>query len=323
AKQLSEHSYYPFGMTMAGLSYVSASPTNKYKYNGKELQDDYNLNLYDYGARFYDAKIGRFTTQDAFAEKYYSLSTYQYGGNNPIKNIDINGDSIWVTVHTNIANPDGTSGIQTSRYYYGQNKDGNSGFLNASGNLYSGNNAFVNQVSSALGDLRSKSTGRSLVDELAGSSNNTEIAYGSRNSANGQDGSYIKWNPTKTAGGPDQSGTNTRRAYIGLGHEMSHVQDVWNGTIDASEWTNGIPKSEIYATHVENQLRAEHGVPLRTNYAINSDGTPNVATRILNSNGTSRFYNQTNTYNITPNLILGATPPPIRQIISVTSPFKY
>ena len=331
---LQESHYYPFGMEFMGTPSTTMNVENFYKYNGKELQDDgfdldgngvYESRLlwYYYGARFYDVQLGRFHTQDAFAEKYHTITPYQYGANNPIKNIDINGDSIWVTVHANITNQDGSSGIQTSRYYYGQDKNGNSGFLDASGNLYSGSNTFVNQVSSALEELSSESIGKSLVDDLASSSNNTEIAYGSRNSADEQDGSFIKWNPTKTAGGPDQSGTNTRDAFIGLSHEMAHVQDIWNGTVDRSEWVHGIPRSEIYATHVENQIRSEHGVSLRTHYAFNSNGTPNASTRIINSKGTSLFYTQTNTLNLTPKLILGATPPSAPRIISITSPFKY
>ena len=49
---------------------------------------------YDYGARFYDPQTGRFFNQDRFAEKYFSMSPYQYGANNPIYYVDINGDSI-------------------------------------------------------------------------------------------------------------------------------------------------------------------------------------------------------------------------------------
>ncbi len=53
------------------------------------------MDWYDYGARFYDPALGRFTTQDRFAEKYLDLTPYQYAANNPILFIDVNGDSIF------------------------------------------------------------------------------------------------------------------------------------------------------------------------------------------------------------------------------------
>ena len=84
--------YYPFG----GL-FASTSSVQPYKYNGKELDTTKGLNLYDYGARMYDPTLGRFTTMDRFAEKYYHLSPYAYAGNNPVNCIDINGDSIRVS----------------------------------------------------------------------------------------------------------------------------------------------------------------------------------------------------------------------------------
>ena len=58
------------------------------------------LNWYDYGARHYDTALGRFTTNDRFAEKYYSMSPYQYGANSPVVNIDVNGDSIRICTET-------------------------------------------------------------------------------------------------------------------------------------------------------------------------------------------------------------------------------
>jgi RHS repeat-associated protein len=67
---------------------------NNFLYNGKELQTDLDLDWYDYGARMYDAAVGRFFTQDRFSEKYYGLSPYQYTANNPVLYIDVNGDSI-------------------------------------------------------------------------------------------------------------------------------------------------------------------------------------------------------------------------------------
>ena len=87
--------YYPFGGVFA-----SSGNVQPYKYNGKELDAKKGLNWYDYGARHYDAALGRFTTNDRFAEKYHSMSPYQYGANNPVKNVDVNGDSIVVLNYT-------------------------------------------------------------------------------------------------------------------------------------------------------------------------------------------------------------------------------
>lgn len=62
-----------------------------YRYNGKELEDKHGLNWYDYEARHMEPAMGRFTTIDPLAEKYYSISPYAYVGNNPINAIDPDG----------------------------------------------------------------------------------------------------------------------------------------------------------------------------------------------------------------------------------------
>ncbi len=78
--------YYPFGGVFA-----SSGNVQPYKYNGKEYDGKKGLNLYDYGARMYDAALGRFTTVDPSAENYFNTSLYAYCGNNPINRIDLDG----------------------------------------------------------------------------------------------------------------------------------------------------------------------------------------------------------------------------------------
>jgi RHS repeat-associated protein len=67
----------------------SSAGENEYLYNGKELQEE--LGQYDYGARFYDPVIARFTTIDPVAEHFPWLTSYQYGSNNPSSKKDLDG----------------------------------------------------------------------------------------------------------------------------------------------------------------------------------------------------------------------------------------
>ncbi|ALO15817.1 RHS repeat-associated core domain protein [Salinivirga cyanobacteriivorans] len=63
------------------------------------------MNWYDYGARFYDPAIGRFTTIDPKAKKYLSWSPYNYVGGNPLKYQDKNGEDWDITIDHNKQNP--------------------------------------------------------------------------------------------------------------------------------------------------------------------------------------------------------------------------
>jgi RHS repeat-associated protein len=92
-----EAAYYPFGMAIPTQSFALPDENdtyqNRYLYNGKEYQDDFGLNWYDYGARFYDPQIARFLSIDPLAEDYSFQSSYVYAANNPIRFIDFMGMS--------------------------------------------------------------------------------------------------------------------------------------------------------------------------------------------------------------------------------------
>ena len=84
AEVLQTVDYYPFGMQFDG----GVGGNNKYLYNGKEIQLDkigtVGLDWYDYGARMYDAQLGRWHSVDPLAEEAPDWTVYRYGFNNPI-----------------------------------------------------------------------------------------------------------------------------------------------------------------------------------------------------------------------------------------------
>ena len=108
-KVLEENHYYPFGLKHEGYNMdykmyqkiqsgaiairlaAPLQPNYLYRYNGKELQNELNLNVYDYGARNYDPALGRWMNIDPLASKYSSITPYAYVVNNPIFFLDPDG----------------------------------------------------------------------------------------------------------------------------------------------------------------------------------------------------------------------------------------
>jgi RHS repeat-associated protein len=76
---------------MEGSWQTQVGPESAYLYNGKELNEDFDLNWYDYGARWYDAAVGRWWSVDPLSDANLNLSAYNYVENNPLNMIDPTG----------------------------------------------------------------------------------------------------------------------------------------------------------------------------------------------------------------------------------------
>jgi len=298
--KVGEDDYYPYGLNV----HREQNATNNYLYNKKELQAE--LTEYDYGARFYDPVIARWDVIDRFAAKYQSMTPYQYASLNPIRNVDINGD----TVRINYNNQDIL--YEKGKLY---NKDGSEykgagTKLNKDGSVkrYKG---FLGDAVGALSDLSKSKAGKEEVSALESSSNTFTIKDAQLNpvkaGANqfiasdraaayageaedqgdspfgtpwGGSGGTIYFNPSDaTAGTVSEVGGTGFHPETNLGHELFHAWDADRGLLNDAI-VNGLNTSEWRATYYENQIRDQLGLPLRNEYNLKT-GTVNI----LDANG--------------------------------------
>ena len=85
--------YYSFGALMPARTYPTTGKVYRYGFNGKENDNEVKGtgNQQDYGMRIYDPRLVRFMSVDSLAKKFPELSSYQFGSNSPILNIDLDG----------------------------------------------------------------------------------------------------------------------------------------------------------------------------------------------------------------------------------------
>jgi RHS repeat-associated protein len=288
-KILEENHYFPFGLKHTKYNrdtyqYVTTeeggyntgtigrinNPENalyKYKYNGKELQDELGLNMYDYGARNYDPALGRWMNIDPLAEKYRKWSPYTYCIDNPIRFLDPDGMRVWIYYQeTDKSGKSKNIGVE-------YRKDGK--LYDEKGKLYKGDNSYVQKVSEDLTQLRKESDVlNKMIESLIGGKNHN-IRMADKDKGNDSDpidkvgvregkksGTNIGYDPDnyKTVGG------DIRTPRVGLAHEISHSFNTENGLRKKGTTDNGVKLEEVDAVNTENIIREVLNEPKRKEY---------------------------------------------------------
>ncbi|MEP0262315.1 RHS repeat-associated core domain-containing protein, partial [Dokdonia sp.] len=92
---ISEKNYYPFGLQQQGYNDVVTSNSNsmaeRFMFNGKENNSELGLEFYDFGARNYEASLGRWMNIDPLAEAMRRHSPYNFAFDNPVYFTDPDG----------------------------------------------------------------------------------------------------------------------------------------------------------------------------------------------------------------------------------------
>lgn len=269
-------------MLMPGRQYLVG---NNYRYsiNGQENTPEIAPNATTAEFWQYNAKIGRRWNVDP--KPNIAISPFSVFADNPIRNSDIKGDSIWVVT-------DGGT-----RLYYQNNK-----LYRENGKVYKGwfQNSFAKQMRSDLNKIAEGEFGSQWIEEMVNMQESVEIHRSKMASADAGDTELTGYNHSsgnkaiindgslRNPKLPTSNGLEEIPRFVALGHELFHAYGSAKGSKNLDPWyMNGdkkILKDEFFACIVENWIRADHGLAIRTHYSNtiqNGKEVPNPASALF------------------------------------------
>jgi len=278
--------YYPFGLTFNEYQ-NQEEQGNDFLYNGKELQTDFGLDWYDYGARMYDAALGRFHVMDRFATKYFSHSPYHYVSNNPLKYIDVNGDSINVsklltsveglyTLFNTISDLQDMTGLNIS--------------VNSTGKLVSNGKVKKDKNGNTIGSKKA----RKYVSSLIGDKDDIVVNNNNKKTTEGGGRGYVNLNSDQIDDNIT-SATTAGLSELTFGYGMSFLHEtvhtaigtkIFNPTATSTindNISNTYPAGPTVSK--VNEFRNELGLAERTQYAWTTPSANKAATNNWSKNG--------------------------------------
>ena len=273
--------YYPYGMSFSEGTFADKQP---YKYNGKELDTENGLNLYDYDARQMDGALGRFIGVDAHAENYYSWSPYVYVGGNPLKCTDptgkdwfVNGETGDIHFFRDVTDLRKLSDEQMA--LAGINKENLSGYERLGGDdmIKIGNNTIALSKSGEVASEFMAYHGFVSADRVRVEETTTEYTYTEA------DGGQRVVNSTTTTQEVSRYKSYVRTHYVERQDNGNILEMTMNPVPD---WNKKVPvgsREPITSPGIQKSVKiSDYKVPVGTSYSTSSQRT-NVAPETKNN----------------------------------------
>ncbi len=277
--------YIPYGEVF--VEERNNSFSTNFLFNAKELDNE--TGLYYYGARYLDPTGAMWLSVDPMWEKYAGMSPYNYCAGNPVKLVDPDGRNV------EALNQDDSQNMEYGMYVYIKPKrdekgaffkKGYDGKVDKSTPYFSENcPSFMKKLGESFEEMCKTDTGWELFQYFSDDNHNATFQRSYNENAINVDGNHLIFiNTARQDIIPTILGDDSKWSplWISVGHEMAHRMDYYlHGDIYCNmiNYNNGElifggeRRTEIFATRMENRMRAEAGLPLRTFYNANNPQT--------------------------------------------------